>query len=322
LGRRRVRLGLVDQRSFRRFQAEAFSNAGRDRLHLDAEPAACHYAVFPELRDDHFHDRGRYVEADPNRAAGGRIDRSIYADDVAVAVEGRPARIALVDGGIDLDVTTIGTGVDVASLSRDDAGCHRAAKAVGVTDRDNPIADARNLACEIDIGKIRLATDLDERKVSLRVGADHFRRIDAAVISRDLNRRGVIDNVIVGHGIAVGGNEEAGADAHDDLMAVELAARNVPEAILAEEFLERRAFQGWRRIFAARPECICVWVLVDPYPHRNYSRLDLCDQVREARRSLLSLGHRRCCKHLFDKLAVSQRSCNGDSRAYHGNRAQ
>ena len=63
--------------------------------------------------------------------------------DVAVDVEGRPAGIALVDGRVDLDVVVIGTGADVAAFGRDDAGGHGAAEAVGIADRDHPVADAR-----------------------------------------------------------------------------------------------------------------------------------------------------------------------------------
>ena len=88
-------------------------------------------------------DLRRNGEADADAAAGRREDRGVDADDLALRVEGRAARIAAVDRRVDLQEVVIGTGADVAAARRDDAGGHRAAEAEGIADRDHPIADAR-----------------------------------------------------------------------------------------------------------------------------------------------------------------------------------
>ena len=105
---------------------------------------------------------------------------------------------------------------------------------------------------EFHVGKIVLAVDLDQSEIGLRIGADHLGGVDCAVVGRHLHRVGVIDHVIVGHGIAVRRDEEAGAFADDGLIARRLAARRVLAELVAEliaelleEFVKRRA--GLRR---------------------------------------------------------------------------
>ena len=56
-------------------------------------------------------------------------------------VEHRAARIAAVDGGVGLQKIVVGTGIDIASARRDDAGRHGAAQAEGIADGDHPVAD-------------------------------------------------------------------------------------------------------------------------------------------------------------------------------------
>ena len=51
----------------------------------------------------------------------------------------------------------------------------------------------------------------------------------------------MIDDVVVGHSIAIGRNKESGTLAGDNLMALQHAVRQVPEAKLLEEFLHWRA---------------------------------------------------------------------------------
>ena len=65
--------------------------------------------------DDALHGRRRDRERDADAAAGRRIDRGVDANDLAVGVEGRTARIALVHGRVDLDEVVIRTVADVAA---------------------------------------------------------------------------------------------------------------------------------------------------------------------------------------------------------------
>ena len=64
---------------------------------------------------------------------------------------------------------------------------------------------------ELDEREVAAAVDLDQREVGARIGADHLGGVGLAVVGGDLDALGLVDHVVVGHGIAVGGDEEAGA---------------------------------------------------------------------------------------------------------------
>ncbi|GAA0005711.1 hypothetical protein BRDID11002_57140 [Bradyrhizobium diazoefficiens] len=107
-----------NQRAARRLDVEALGNLIGDALDAHPQPAAAQFAELAELVDD-AHDRlRRHGEADADRAAGGRDDQRVDADDVAIEIEQRTAGIAAVDGGVGLDVAVIGTRGDVAVLGR------------------------------------------------------------------------------------------------------------------------------------------------------------------------------------------------------------
>ena len=77
--------------------------------------------ILLQLLDDARDRIGRHGKADADRSAGRRDDRRVHADDFAVHVEQRTARVALVDRRVGLQVVVIGPGIDVAALRRDDA---------------------------------------------------------------------------------------------------------------------------------------------------------------------------------------------------------
>ena len=147
-------LRLGDQRALRLLQAEAVGDVRRHRLDLHADPAARHRALVLELGDDRLHGVGRDREGDADRAAGRREDRGVDADHIAFDVEGRAAGIALVHRRVDLDEVVIGAGADVAAARRHDAGGHGAAEAERIADREHPVADARRLVGELDVGEV------------------------------------------------------------------------------------------------------------------------------------------------------------------------
>ena len=130
-----------DQRAVRRLDIQAFGDVVGHLLDAHAEPAAPRFAELAKLVDDR--DRGLrgHREADADRAAGGRDDRRIDADHLAVEIEQRAAGIAAIDGGVGLDVVVIGTGIDVAVARRHDAGRDGAAEAERIADRHHPFAE-------------------------------------------------------------------------------------------------------------------------------------------------------------------------------------
>ncbi len=137
-----------DQRAARLVEPEALGDLVGHRLDPHAEPAAMHGVIglALELGDDRLGERGGDCETDPDRAAGGREDRRIDADDLAVHVEHRPAGIAAIDRGVGLQEIVIGAGVDVALAGRQDARRDAAAEPEWIADRQHPVADARRIA--------------------------------------------------------------------------------------------------------------------------------------------------------------------------------
>src|SRR6202043_899677 len=81
------------------------------------------------------------------------------------------------------------------------------------------------LVSKFDVRKVLLAIDLDQREVGLLVGAYNLGGIDRTVIGRHLHGSGMVDDVVVGHGIAVGRNEKARAFPGDNFMAMRHAVR-------------------------------------------------------------------------------------------------
>src|ERR1043166_10276902 len=102
----RLRRPLVvdpgNERAARRLHAEALGNLVVHLLDAHAEPAAASLAVFAQLLDHRQRGLRRHRETDADRSAGGRDDRGIYADDFAIEIEQRTARVAAVDRGVGL----------------------------------------------------------------------------------------------------------------------------------------------------------------------------------------------------------------------------
>src|SRR6185312_9730740 len=144
--------------------AERFGNVVRNRLDLHAEPTAAHLTVLLQLIDDARDRIGGNREADADRSARRRNDRRIHADDFTVHIEQRPARIALIDRRIRLQVIIVGTGVDIAALRRDDAERYRSAEPEWIADRHDPVADFDiGGRTELHIGERLLRRDLEQR---------------------------------------------------------------------------------------------------------------------------------------------------------------
>ena len=160
------------------------------------------------MRDDRLHSPGGNGEGDAHGPSRRREDRRVDAEHVAVDVERRTTRIALVDGCVDLDEVVVGASSDIATARRNDAGRHGAAESERISNRQDPVSDARSLVRELGVGEVAAALDLDERQVGARIGPDHLGRVGLALIGCDLDGVGLVDDVIVGHGVAVRGDEE------------------------------------------------------------------------------------------------------------------
>src|SRR5450631_3428349 len=226
LGSRAVGLRFRYQRAFSFSQTKAIRDILGYRLNLHADPATADGALILELCDHILHGRSGNRERNADTSTRRGVDRRVYADDFALHIEGRTARIALVDRRVDLNEVIVRAVADVATAGRDDAGSDGSAEAEGIADRENPVADPRLAGCEFCKRKVRPAFDLDQREIRTLVRANYLGGVGLSVVSCDFDLVGAIDNVIVGNRIAVRRDEEAGALAHHGAMAAMMVAHS------------------------------------------------------------------------------------------------
>jgi hypothetical protein len=163
------------------------------------------------------------------------------ADHLAIAVEGRSARIALVDRRVDLQEVVIGAGLDIAAARGQHADRDGAAETERISDRDYPVTDLQFVGiAKFDEGQLVLRVELQQRDVCLLIGTDQLRAVLALIGQLDHDVASFGYDVIAGHDIARGIDDETGAEAHT------LRRRAIGPLLLAElaeHLLEGRAFR-------------------------------------------------------------------------------
>src|SRR5258706_14226299 len=136
-----ILLRISDQGTLRLLQTHAVSDILGYRLNLNTDPTAADASVVLELSDHALYRRCRNRKCDADAATGWRIDRSIYANDLTLHIEGWARRLTLVDGRVGLNEVLIWAVADVATVGRDDTGCDRSTQTERVTDCKHPIAN-------------------------------------------------------------------------------------------------------------------------------------------------------------------------------------
>ena len=164
------------------------------------------------MRDGFLGDPRRDRKADADAAAGGRENRRVDADNAALEIKGRAARIAAIDRRVDLDKVKILIFTILTADRGNDAAGDRAAKAERVAHRQHPVADPQvNVVGELDIGLIAGRVHLQNGKIRQRIGSDDFRFKLLAVGKTHAHKVSALDNMVVGDDVAVAVDEEAGA---------------------------------------------------------------------------------------------------------------
>jgi hypothetical protein len=152
-------------------------------------------------------------KADADRTAGGRNDRGVDTDHLAVEVEQRPARVAAIDGGVGLNVVVVGAGIDVAVARRDDPGGDRAAEAERVANGDDPLAQPQFFRIpEFHRLERLVGLDPEQRHIGLLISADDLGLQSRAVIEDHGDLVGLGDDVIVGDDDTGRIDDEAGTE--------------------------------------------------------------------------------------------------------------
>src|SRR5262245_37352539 len=232
------------QRAAWRAAAEPRRDLVGPRLDTRAEPAAPGLAELLELIDHRHRGFRRHREADADRAAGGRDDRCIDADHLAVEVEQRAAGIAAVDGGVGLNVVVVGSRIDVTIARRDDASGDGAAEAERVADGDNPFAQSQLLRiAELDRLERLVGLEPEQRDVGFLVLADELGLEARTVVEDDGDLVGFRDHVVVGDHDTRRIDDEAGAervDAARSALAVLRVALAAPVEEVPEQLVQLR----------------------------------------------------------------------------------
>ena len=159
----------------------------------------------------------RNCKADAFDARTGRRGAGVLcacdADDVAVHVKQRSAGVAGVDCHIRLQhVDGLAVGVDLAVERAHNACRHRKSQlAQGVADGNDLFADFDLVGVADGHGLKAGCVNFQKCNVVHFVGADDFRVILVAVIKLHGHARCALDHVVVGHNVAVRGEDEAAA---------------------------------------------------------------------------------------------------------------
>ena len=173
-------------------------------------------------------DVARRREADAFAAARLRVDEGVDADQPALGIDQRAAAVARIDGRVGLDVDHRVFRRQLARDGADDAERDRRVEAERAAEREHQLARPQRVGVAEGERRQRLGLDLDHRQIGLVIDRDDLRADRAAAPAEDgasglaarrrkrqldLDARRVLDHVRVGHDVAVGIDDDAGAAA-------------------------------------------------------------------------------------------------------------
>ena len=226
-----VRLDVGDDDSPVLGELEAFGQRGGNFLSHCADLHAMDVAVLAQAVIDEIHDAGGYGEAQAFTATALRKNECVDAENRSIHIDQRSAAVAGVDGSIGLDIGEGLVGIGLTSDGADYSHGDGVLQALGTADGENELTYARTMLGEQGKRREILFIDLEQGKISLFVGADQAGLEDAASARRDgaavVSGQGqshadalrTFDYVIVGDDVAVGVDDDSGADgvlAHDE----------------------------------------------------------------------------------------------------------
>src|SRR6185503_881695 len=113
---------VCDQGAVGIAQTERLGDVRGYLLDQHAEPAAGDLTLLLELGEQLGGEVDRDSEADADAAAAAAEDGGVDADDLALEVDERTARVAGVDGDVGLDELVVARLTDEAALGADDTG--------------------------------------------------------------------------------------------------------------------------------------------------------------------------------------------------------
>ena len=93
-------------------------------------------------------------------------------------------------------------------MRRNDTRGHRATKAKGIADRQHPVADTCGFFGKFHKREFLLGFDLEQRQVGPLIGTNDIGLMLIAIVHGDGDLTGIVNDVVIGHYIAVIGNDE------------------------------------------------------------------------------------------------------------------
>ena len=143
-------------------------------------------------------------------------NRCVDADHFAVHVDQRSTGVAGIDGGVGLNKgLELAAGNDVAALGGNNARRHGLRQAKRAAYGQNPVAHLHAVGiAHLRSRKCAVHLDFDHGEIGFLIGANHLgivlhaRRI---VFEAHANAVGLLDHVPVGHDVALGIDDHAGA---------------------------------------------------------------------------------------------------------------
>ncbi|EJK92634.1 hypothetical protein UUU_06200 [Klebsiella pneumoniae subsp. pneumoniae DSM 30104 = JCM 1662 = NBRC 14940] len=219
----------------------------------NAELTAFHLAIFHHLLGQVFHHVARDSKTDTDVAAVRRQNGGVDTDQLAVEVHQRAAGVPAVNRRIGLDKVFVVFHVEAATAQRgDNPGGHGFAQTERVADSHGVITDAQRIGVgKLNRRQVFWLLNLNQRDIRARIFADDFGIKLTAIAQLNLNRGGVVHDVVVGHHIPFGGiNDDAGAQRHKFLLLAAVRLTALSAALAKRRTLERRTILAERRIIA------------------------------------------------------------------------
>ena len=181
----------------------------------DAQHRALHGAELDEIVHHLADDVDRDREGIPRIRAGPGNDGGVDTDQFTGCIDQRAAAVARVHGCIRLDerfdpVLPVVVRHRTA-LGTDDTGRDSRAQVIRTADSQYPFTEAQVIGIADRNDRKILSINLDQGDVRGRVGSHESGRINLVVFQGDLDDIGAGDHMVVGHDIAVGADDDTGA---------------------------------------------------------------------------------------------------------------
>ncbi len=208
----------------------------RDRLNVNAQPAARDLTLLDELLHYPLRHVYRNSETDTHEPAGAGCDRGVYADNFAVEVHQGPAGIPGIDGGIGLDEVLVVRQAHVRPTARgNNARGHGILELERVPHGKYPLADLDPIGVPQLRRREVLTFDLYHGEVRARVRSYDLGFVFVTFARRNRYFVGALDDVVVREYVAILAQDDARARTLAGILLAFGPFEGLSERALAEE---------------------------------------------------------------------------------------